>query len=258
MDTGLMEKITYLVETHGALTATIIVILVIVITVFKSKVASDVVINFFKFLFKRWGTDSKDETPSEITEQTTISTDNNQHSNLIKVKESDILNHEIFSYIDFWLYSRIPIMEFSTGFRTAVFKKYLHIYYKSYKDTLHIFINKGEYMEMDDSELKQAFLKVLTDTIYTYEKDMLSIGIPPIIVTKMKVKNNETLNLTIDLVNSICGQSHYNSENNLLKMFSMLNIILAILENTMNNSLDVCDNINGELKGLEFGGYKEP
>lgn len=254
MENSLLEQITILVETHGTITAIVIILLVLIVSLIKSKLFAHATKTFFKYLFNKWSTKTNSNNIPTVDEVApTVGTT----PTIIKVKESDILNHEIFNYIDFWLYSRIPTLEFSSDFRTSVFRAYLQIYFKSYKDTLHIFIHKGEYTEMEDSELKQAFLKVLTDTIFTYEKEMLDSNIPPVIVTKMKVKNNETLNLTIDLVNSICGLSQYNSENNLLKMFSLLNIIQAVLENTMNNSVDVCESLNGELKGLKYNGHIE-
>ena len=77
-----------------------------------------------------------------------------------------------------------------------------------------------------------------------------------------KSKNNDTITLTIDLIESISNSQFYESEKNLLKMYSILNIILSILENTISNSQSVCNSINGQLKGLTIteGGktYKEP
>ena len=45
-----------------------------------------------------------------------------------KINISDISNHDIFNYIDFWTYSKVPTFQFSTEYRTAVFRKYLTIY----------------------------------------------------------------------------------------------------------------------------------
>ncbi len=51
----------------------------------------------------------------------------------IKIKESDIINHDIIKFIDFWLYSKVPTFQFSTEYRTAVFRKYIEMYLKGYK-----------------------------------------------------------------------------------------------------------------------------
>ena len=83
-------------------------------------------------------------------------------------------------------------------------------------------------------------------------------GIPDTIIEKMKVKNNDTLSLTIDLIEGICNSNFYSSDNNLLKAYSILNILLSILENTISHSESVCDSINGELKGFKYKGFKEP
>ena len=45
-----------------------------------------------------------------------------------EISESDIINHDIFNYIDFWTYSKIPTFQFSTDYRTVTFKKYLTIF----------------------------------------------------------------------------------------------------------------------------------
>ena len=42
----------------------------------------------------------------------------------------------------------------------------------------------------------------------------------------MKVRNNDTLNLTIDLIEGICNSRFYNSKNNLLKVYSIYRQIL--------------------------------
>jgi len=68
----------------------------------------------------------------------------------------------------------------------------------------------------------------------------------------MRVKNSDTITLTIDLIEGICSSSFYESENNYLKTYSIFNIIMSILDNTLSNSGRVCDSINGELAGLSF------
>ena len=66
---------------------------------------------------------------------------------------SDITNHDIFNYIDFWTYSKVPTIQFSTEYRTAVFRKYLAIYLKSYKKKISEFVNSREYQAMDDAKV---------------------------------------------------------------------------------------------------------
>ena len=72
------------------------------------------------------------------------------------------------------------------------------------------------------------------------------------------MKNNETYTLLLEFTNSVCDNHFYNTEKNMLKMFTILNILNATLEYTINVSSEVCDNINGELSGKEYGGFKEP
>lgn len=170
----------------------------------------------------------------------------------ISIIESDVLSHDIFTYIDFWTYSKVPTIEFSTEYRSVVFRKYLAIFLKSYKRKLKEFIMSGEFKSMDNAKLWQSFLKLINDIVYDYEKNMAEQGIPKIIIDKMKVKNNDMINLIIDLIEGICNSSFYNSENNLLKVYSILNIILSVLENTISHSESTCNSINGQLKGLSF------
>jgi hypothetical protein len=168
------------------------------------------------------------------------------------ITESDIQNHDIFNYIDFWAYSKVPIFQFSTEYRTVVFRRYLSIYLKSYKNNLRNFVNGGLYQKMDDAQIWKAFLTLINDIVYDYEREMSEIGIPDVVISKMKVKNNDNITLTIDLIEGICNSQFYDSKYNLLKMYSILNILLSVLENTINGSEGVCNSINGQLKGLTF------
>jgi hypothetical protein len=95
-------------------------------------------------------------------------------------------------------------------------------------------------------------------TIYDYEREADEVGIPKIVIEKMKSKNNDTITLTMDLIEGVCGSQFYAHDKNLLKVYSILNILLSVLENTISNSNNVCNNINGALKGLTFEGKTEP
>lgn len=167
------------------------------------------------------------------------------------ITEADITSHEIFNYINLWKYSMVPTMNFSTEYRTIVFRKYLSIYLGCYRDDLKEFL-ETDYESMGPSEIKGAFLDMINKIIYDYERKMVDAGIPHIIVEKMKVRNNDTIHLTIDLIEGICGSNFYDSDNNYLKVYSILNIILSVLDNTISNSESTCDSINGQLAGLSF------
>ena len=163
---------------------------------------------------------------------------------------------------DFRTYSKIPTFQFSTDYRTVTFKKYLTIFLKCYKKGLSEFVQNREYHRMDQSQLWKSLLELINKIVWDYERECEEAGIPRIVVLKVKSKNNDTITLTIDLIESISNSQFYESEKNLLKMYSILNIILSILENTISNSQSVCNSINGQLKGLTIteGGktYKEP
>ena len=111
---------------------------------------------------------------------------------------------------------------------------------------------------MDEPQILKNFLNLINTTVYDYEREMVESGIPNIVIERMKVKNNDNILLTIDLVEGICTSQFYDSENNLLKIYSILNILLTILESTVNNSEVICNGINGALAGLSFNGHTEP
>lgn len=180
------------------------------------------------------------------------------NSHVKAITDSDITNHDIFNYIDFWTYSKVPTIQFSTEYRTVVFRKYLTIYLKSYKRKISDFVNSKEYQDMDDAKVWRALLDLINQIVFDYEKDMIESGIPKIVVDKMKARNNDTITLTIDLIEGICNSRFYESEKNFLKVYSILNILLSVLENTISNSDNVCNSINGALKGLKFDGKVEP
>jgi hypothetical protein len=171
---------------------------------------------------------------------------------------NEVLNHDIFSYIDFWRYSKVPTLKLSTEFRNVVFRKYLNIYLKSHKDKIQQYIVSKSYVNMTESELWRSLLSLMNDIVYSYETELTNAGIPKVVIEKMKAKNNDIITLTINLIENVCNSQFYKSENNLLKIYSVLNIILSILENTVQNSEAVCNSINGELKGQRISeGGKE-
>ena len=179
-------------------------------------------------------------------------------SSVRKINISDIDNHDIFNYIDFWTYSKVPTFQFSTEFRTVVFRKYLTIFLKNYKKNVANFVDDKEYEKMDEPQILKAFLNLINQTIYDYESEMVEVGIPTVVIEKMKIKNNDNILLTIDLVEGICSSQFYDSDKNLLKVYSILNIFMSVLETTINGSEIVCNSINGQLKGMTFNGKTEP
>jgi len=174
------------------------------------------------------------------------------------IDEVDILNHDIFNYIDFWMYSKVPTFQFSTEYRTVVFRMYLTIFLKKHKENIRNYVDKKEFEKMGEAELWTSLLSLINNIIYDYEREMELAGIPKIIIEKMKAKNNDTISLTIDLIEGICSSQFYSSDGNLLKIYSILNIMLSILENTISNSDHICNSINGQLKGMSMNGKTEP
>jgi hypothetical protein len=231
-------------EKHGIKGALFIIFIFLMVSMFKSSWFSSLLSKISDKLIERFMKSKTKELNSRV------------------ITESDISNHDIFNYIDFWTYSKIPTFQFSTDYRTVVFRKYLTLYLRSYKMNLSKFVNNVEYQKMDDAKLYTSILNMLNMIVYNYEKECEEVGIPKIIIDKMKAKNVETLRLTMDLVESICNSQFYSSDKNFLKVYSILNILLSILENTISNSEGVCNSINGQLKGLTFsdGGkiVKEP
>lgn len=234
-----MEEIKYLVDVFKEYGVTGVIVIAIALLITGSiklgwlKKLYSKVQEFFIFIFLKSKT--KEVTSSDIS-----------------ITESDVINHDIFNYIDLWTYSKVPTIQFSTEYRTVVFRRYLSIFLKSYKSNIKNYIQDDQFKKMDNAQLWRSFLKLVTDIVYDYEKNMAEQGIPKIIIDKMKVKNNDMINLIIDLIEGICNSSFYNSENNLLKVYSILNIILSILENTISHSESTCNSINGQLKGLSF------
>jgi integrase len=168
------------------------------------------------------------------------------------ITESDISNHDIFNYIDYWKYSKVPTLNYSTEYRTVVFRKYLSLYLKSYKENIFKYIDSKEYQGMDNARLSTSFISLINHIVFDYERESELNGIPSIIIEKMKFKNNETISLILDLIEGVCGSEFYSSEDNLLKVYSILNILLSVLENTISSSENICNSINGALEGLSF------
>jgi hypothetical protein len=237
-----LKDIAWLFENYGFGGGIFIVIVFLIILLAKSKWLGDI--------WSKWS----DKLVERFMKNKTV----DMSSNIRSITESDISNHDIFNYIDFWTYSKIPTFQFSTDYRSVVFRKYLTIYLKSYKRNISMFVNNKSYEKMDDAEIWKTFLDLMNRIVYDYERELSDVGIPKVIIDKMKVKNNDTITLTIDLIEGVCNSQFYQSDNNLLKVYSILNILLSVLENTIMNSNSVCNSINGQLKGLKFDGFTEP
>jgi len=237
-----LKDVISIFENYGWWGGTFIILVFVIIMLAKSKWFSDI-----------WSKISE-----RFLERLMKNKTKDIHSSAKNITDSDIQNHDIFNYIDFWSYSKVPTFQFSTDYRTSVFRKYLSIYLRAYKRNLKNFVTDKSYQSMDDAELWKSFLTLTNDIVFDYEKEMKEYGIPEIVISKMKVKNNDTITLTIDLIEGICNSQFYDSDDNLLKMYSILNILLSVLENTISNSENVCNSINGQLKGLTFDGKTEP
>lgn len=232
-----IQQIVDLISKHGLKSGIVMVVLSLILAALKSKWFGD---NLSKIMDKLVDWIIKKKSGKSTS------------TNIKPITESDIINHDIFNYIDFWMYSKIPTIQFSTEYRTVAFRRYLTIYLKKYKENLQSYISKGEYKTMDDSAIWKSLLAIINQIVFDYETEMRNSGLPDIIITKMKVKNNDTITLIIDLIEGICNSQFYESENNYLKIYSILNITLSILENTISNSETICNSINGELAGQEI------
>lgn len=236
------KDILELIDKYGFKGFIVGIIILIITLIFKSKWISNILSRisdwYIDYYIKKKG-------------DTTI-------SSIKSISESDILNHDLFTYIDFWTYSKVPTIQFSTDYRTVVFRKYLTIFLKKHKENIKKYVENKSFEKMDDSELWNSMLTLINDIIYDYEREMELNNIPKIVIEKMKVRNNDTIVLTIDLIEGICNSQFYTSESNFLKVYSILNIMLSILENTISSSDAICNSINGQLKGMIFDGKIEP
>lgn len=237
-----LDNFASLIEKYGIKGAIFIVIIFSIFSAIKSKWFGDILSKFSDKFVERFMKSKTKDINSQVK----------------MITESDITNHDVFNYIDFWMYSKVPTFQFSTEYRTVVFRKYLTIYLRSYKKNINDFVNKKEYQSMDDPKVWKSLLDLINRIVFTYEKEMQEAGIPKVIIEKMKAKNNDTISLTIDLIEGICNSQFYASDKNLLKVYSILNIMLSVLENTISNSEHVCNSINGQLKGLSMDGKTEP
>jgi hypothetical protein len=237
-----ISDITSLIDKYGMKGAIFVIVLFLLIALFKSKWFGNLLSNLSDKFIERFMRSKTKDIETQVR----------------NINDSDISNHDIFNYIDFWMYSKVPTFQFSTEYRTAVFRRYLTIYLKAYKTNIAKFIMTKEYQEMDEAKLSTTLLNLINRIVYDYEREMEESGIPKIVIEKMKVKNNDTITLTIDLIEGICSSQFYSSDKNYLKVYSILNILLSVLENTISNSENVCNSINGQLKGLTFDGKKEP
>lgn len=175
-----------------------------------------------------------------------------------KIKESQIINHQVFNFINFWLHNKIPTLSFKTEYRNIVFKQYLTIFCESHYKILKNYAKYGSYRGVDISTLEKQMVRIITDITIDYEEKMISVGIPEVIVSKVRIILRRDLELLVNLIQKITISPVYDEDGNLLKVYSFLNVINTVLESTLINIIEVCDSINGELGGLYMDGKTEP
>lgn len=232
-----ISDIMNIVENYGIKGSAFIIFSFITLSIFKSA----------------WMNNALSKISDKFIEKFMINkTKNINKESVQKIKESDILNHEIFDYIELWLYSNIPTLQFSTEYRTLVFRKYLQIFLKSYKKNFYDFVESKEYQLMDDSELSTSLMKLINKTIYDYERESRLAGIPEIVIEKMKLKNNNTISLIVKLIDTLSSSKFYTSDKNLLKIYSILNLTISVLETTVMSAEQICNSINGQLSGSVY------
>jgi len=117
-----ITEITTLIENYGFRGAIFIILVFLIITAVKGKWFSDLFSKISESFVERFMRNKakNDDVVRNIT-------------------DSDITNHDIFNYIDFWMYSKVPTFQFSTEYRTAIFRKYLTIYLRNYKKNISKF-----------------------------------------------------------------------------------------------------------------------
>lgn len=169
-----------------------------------------------------------------------------------KLSESDVLSHEMFTLIDNLVSTKLPTICFRTEYRTVIFRKYIKIYLKAYKIHLKNFVKSREFLQMSQPELWSSVIDLYRQIYIYYEKEMLNSGVPMIVITQMRQENIENHALMIDLFDCICNCDFYDSDGNLLKVYSILNITLTILENSLLKSVNTLDSIGDELKGFSI------
>ena len=175
----------------------------------------------------------------------------------VAITDAQLANHFVFSQFDFWMIQKVPTLNFKSKFRNLVFRDYLAIYLKVYKFQIESFVKSKKYETLDNNEFWNSISELINNITKDYESEMLSMGIPILVIEKMKIRNNDYVELIRNLVKGISESEFYKSEKNRLKMYSVLNVICPIIESSIFHSETVCTVLNGELTGMTYKGETE-
>ena len=144
-----ISDITELIENYGFKGAIFIIIIFLIITLVKGK--------WFGDLFSKISESFVERFMKSKTKDLSV---------VRSITDSDITNHDIFNYIDLWMYSKVPTFQFSTEYRTAVFRKYLTIYLRNYKNNISKFVTDKKYQEMDQAQIWTELLSLINTVVY--------------------------------------------------------------------------------------------
>lgn len=169
------------------------------------------------------------------------------------IKNSDIENHHIFNKMNNLLYRDIYTVDFGEDTMNILMRDYLSIIIKEFKVGIKVFVNKGDYIKMTPTEYTSELNRVINEILCKIDREVENRSLPVILVDNMKLKTITAVNFFMEITAGIASSHHY--ENNLIKTFSILNILSTVLDNLITkSSIKVADFIYEDLKGISYKG----
>jgi len=141
-------------------------------------------------------------------------------SKLEVAKETNLINHGLFPYIEQCYKLGIENFKIENPLKSRIYKIMMKVKMKVIGDKCKEFIRNNAGEKWSAKELKNKNMELLTSIVETYENEWRKIGIPDFIIEIFRKWHMPRIQGVVDAVEHICESDYYTT--NTMKQASVL------------------------------------
>lgn len=162
----------------------------------------------------------------------------------------DLRKHPYFSNIDYWLYVKIHQVNISNENKRNIFIDYMCIKYGTSKKRWYDFVSDTYISKMSKEELASELLKVTINISKEVDKELLSMGMPRLVIEKMDETTSLADKFMVTTINSFCNNQQFDDSFDIV--FLLLNYYMNIIEVLFYDFMVKLEKMNGQLDNANY------